>query len=793
MSQPFEQYFKSIYQHAPANSLIAWGDLYTPLYIPVGEYFGVVGDIPQDKNMYYTPAVLSAQARTKDNTIGASVLWADVDDYKDHNTLPLLPPTFVINSGRGKHLIYLLDKFYPADQIEAGNKTLADHLKLKGQSCWNVNRLLRVPGSNNCKYKEGIEGYDSPLPCVVEHANYHHIYRLDQLLKIKQYRDNLLVIGEKESRSERDQRLAVLLLGWGLPEDYVKMALLFHSDKARDEPGHYVDFTIEKANQWVSKKAKQSGGGGGIGADQLANVDFTPSAWLVSPDGRELGLTIKLTWGAKTVIAGATSENFANRGSIIRWLTEHTATRTFFGSDAKALALWGHLTELCPLEKRQLQVPSAGRYDLRTGQSIYIYSPNQSITDEGEVSVFWQPDIKINSGLYLGDADENVDMKEYSGVLAATLKTQPPEVIYPALGWVIASVFKPLFETFGASMPLLMLYGTRGSGKTTVIQDVLLPMIGAFTKPIASDITPFALAGHLGLTNAWPVWVGEYRASNHNSDVFQQLLRSAYDSGTMERGRPNQTVASYNLVAPVIVDGESPFSEPANLDRSVSLHLAQNTIQPGTVYEQSYQQLKTWDNLQRGKMARHFITWSLSKKIDQVKSYFQTGYEVLDGHSLTARSLNNLAIVWAGLMLLEDYVIDTGLEVDLKHDPDVLVRVALNTHIPGLGTKTQIDALVEQVTHFHLLPDLETDWDVHSGILWFNMTRVIHTLRVRTDPRMLSLQLQERVGHYITGPSRRRGGAEYWGIEIDKAQKFGLDIFKPEPLRGIEFPMSIEV
>jgi hypothetical protein len=188
-------------------------------------------------------------------------------------------------------------------------------------------------------------------------------------------------------------------------------------------------------------------------------------------------------------------------------------------------------------------------------------------------------------------------------------------------------------------------------------------------------------------------------------------------------------------------------------------------------------------------MARHLLSWSLGITQERIKAYMDTSYAVLDGNSLTARSLNNLSVVWTGLLLLQDYIAENSLAVNLEFNKDYLIKIAGNTHIPGLGTRTQIDTVVEQISHFWLLPDLEAEWEQDTGMLWFNMTKTMYALRIRVDQSMLRMQLQERVGHYITGPARRKGGAEYWGIDLSKAQKFGLDVYKPEKLRasGVTF------
>lgn len=118
------------------------------------------------------------------DAIGTSVLYVDYDtgiDYKaalSHVERLDLPPSMIVHSGGGLHLYWLLDRLYTDIlAIKARNKELAlmlnrgNDLKL-ADSCFDLARVLRVPGSHNIKRD----------PILATIISYHpdRIYTLDQ-------------------------------------------------------------------------------------------------------------------------------------------------------------------------------------------------------------------------------------------------------------------------------------------------------------------------------------------------------------------------------------------------------------------------------------------------------------------------------------------------------------------------------------------------------------------------------------------------------------------------------------
>src|SRR5690606_9668558 len=85
------------------------------------------------------------------------------------------------------------------------------------------------------------------------------------------------------------------------------------------------------------------------------------------------------------------------------------------------------------------------------------------------------------------------------------------------VGWFLASVLKEyLFRQHNYKFPVLQVYGTKGSGKTSTITALLDYFGHKDPKALPSD-RAFPVLKHLSMTNALAVFLDEYRESLHNS------------------------------------------------------------------------------------------------------------------------------------------------------------------------------------------------------------------------------------------------------------------------------------
>lgn len=793
------EFFEAIYTHTkdPHNAIIAWGSITTPRYLTVENLLldGVIDfdNIPQATDVFFTPGVLEEESRAIDSVIGSSVAWVDLDTYKfDREPKPLLPPTITVNSGRGRQMYWVLDKFVQTSYLAIINKCLSKHLHITGEGTHNPNRVLRVPGSNNCKFldkKYREQGYTDALPCEIVEFAPERVYAPKQLQLLKPYNLNMFYDFNLENgqpdRSRRDYAIATTLAMFGIDEELIKQSLIYYSSKARERED-YVEGTVAKALTSTTAKKKKT-----ASDDEdydVANVDFSATGQLMGSQHEDLGMSVLVSWDNQQLHLPATASDFLSSRNVVAWLDKAGAkTRTFYGSDKAAKKLWASLVAQCPTD-RHLLVSHAGRHRLDQ-QELLVYGPNSAMVypENGRnPDVFWKPDITVESRLDLGDPTDNIDRDSLATILRLAVGSQVPEIMQPALGWLFLNPFKSIIKNdLRLKFPVLMLYGSKGSGKTSLIQDVLLPFLGVQADPIAAELSYYSIIGHLSYWSAWPTWIDEYRISNRNSRELEQLCRSLYDRGRIERGTTNRSVESYELVGNLLISGEDHWADPANLERTVLLHPMKSNIQAGTAHRESYHKLRTWGVEHQAVMARHYLRWSLSKGAAVVDKYYRQGFDLFEPKLVGSvdRVINNVALTWAGLQLFLAFTEEMGIEFYLEPDVDEFLKSCALTTKPGLGTVTAIDNFVVKITSLQdAVPGLRMHWNQDNQILWFNLERVSAILKSTDDLNMMRLQLKERVGVYLKGPKRlpQRGNAEHWGIDIQKAQSLGLNVTAPQ-------------
>jgi hypothetical protein len=163
--------------------------------------------------------------------------------------------------------------------------------------------------------------------------------------------------------------------------------------------------------------------------------------------------------------------------------------------------------------------------------------------------------------------------------------------IWPMIGWYAASILKPWLEENHYRFPILNVAGTKGSGKTTLIQRVFLPLLGQVDpKTYDAGTTRFVTLALLGSSNAVPIAFSEFRY-----ELVERLLRIvllAYDTGHDPRGKGDQTTVDYPLSAPFSVDGEDLIEDPAARERLVVAHLHPNAIAEGSEGYKAFQVLR---------------------------------------------------------------------------------------------------------------------------------------------------------------------------------------------------------
>ena len=789
-------------------------------------------------------------------------VWVDLDATDDDERKTQLkkikefplPPSLVVNSGNGFHIYWLLRK--PTRKWASFAKIIKMFEKLlKSDSTGDIARILRVPGTMNTKDPS------NPLPVLVaeEFSDWSRQYSLRDVALVSKLFDKELKLRHKistgdsrgfPSRSERDWDVITKLVRAGFSDDTIRYIFAVHpiGDRARDDE-HYFETTLTKARdardapgtplniiiKTPSDAATHSADESlvTIQSDDDDEEEESPETdwgFVVGDDDGFLWRTLgkdphvvstfvfepkRLLKGDSVAIQDVLLGNVHASGHT--WPNVRFTRRAFSRTDAMqkeiTIAAWQWLgsdkdtKEYLPYLMSVLQekglphtraVPAIGRhgdvwvstsgaltateaFDELTAPLVYHAKAGHSLS----IDYFFPPE------------DELEELKRR--VREKMPKINIATSIWPMIGWFFATAYKPTLRKLNVRFPTLNVWGTRGSGKTSTITRIFLPLMGD-SDPVGRDCstTQFVMLSLLGATTSIPIAFTEFRQSAMSTSSYQRFLRyllQAYDTGRDARGRPDQTVQQYPLTSPFSVDGEDMIADAAARERIVAVNFAPENIREGTDEALAFADLA---DLPLKGLAGAYVQFVLAQ---------DARVRWLDAHSriteafpapLPDRVRNNYAIVVLGILSYCEFM---GAE-----SPDLhVLRESIESLVtPGGRTTLLIDDFIEDVVNavglnaassfFYKYYDgdnvlrfqLSTAFD-----WWYSKRRREGYDTLAKDA--LKQQLKERYKEYVLKPKGTSvNGTTKWmvGIDISKARTAGLDI--PESLLS-ETEVSISI
>ncbi|MCG8423335.1 MAG: CHC2 zinc finger domain-containing protein [Proteobacteria bacterium] len=150
---------------------------------------------------------------------------------------------------------------------------------------------------------------------------------------------------------------------------------------------------------------------------------------------------------------------------------------------------------------------------------------------------------------YQPPSQPDVELAAAATILPALLSLNAPEVILPILGWFFAAPLKSRITKQLGHFPILVVWGTQGSGKSSLIMEVFWPLLGVVSaEPYSATETEFALLKLLSATNSVPVFIDEYKPFDmpkYRRNTLHRTMRRLYTGEVEERGRADQSVVTY--------------------------------------------------------------------------------------------------------------------------------------------------------------------------------------------------------------------------------------------------------
>lgn len=110
----------------------------------------------EEYNVYFSSYLFSEKHRNRKYALGTRTIQADLDEA-DINKLPL-QPYILVESSPGRHQGYwVLEREVELAEHEALSRKLTYAIPLCDHSGWPIGRVLRLPGSFNHKYMDGVK------------------------------------------------------------------------------------------------------------------------------------------------------------------------------------------------------------------------------------------------------------------------------------------------------------------------------------------------------------------------------------------------------------------------------------------------------------------------------------------------------------------------------------------------------------------------------------------------------------------------------------------------------------
>ena len=297
--------------------------------------------------------------------------------------------------------------------------------------------------------------------------------------------------------------------------------------------------------------------------------------------------------------------------------------------------------------------------------------------------------------------DKEAERKLAAEVLPRLLELNAPDVILPILGWFFAAPLRPRLQRFMGHFPILMVWGTQGSGKSSLILNVFWPLLGVIApEAYSATETEFALLKLLSATNSVPVFIDEYKPFDMNKqrrNTLHRLMRRLYTGESEERGKADLTLVTYRLNAPLCLAGETRPIEPALVERILPANPEKDTLLRHPEHQQAFQALRNKDLSRLGaSIIRFLLGRDTRADLDVARKVIA---RLTEGRELPPRVRDNLEVMALGLVHFEEYAEHLGIKLpDL--DVQAAITAILGDLLEGGGTsvKTGLDLFLEELS-----------------------------------------------------------------------------------------------
>ena len=380
----------------------------------------------------------------------------------------------------------------------------------------------------------------------------------------------------------------------------------------------------------------------------LTNFIIVPIEMIISDTEAQMTADFVNDKGGIFRITCMTSD-FSNLQKFRNILNAHTISLSFYGGESDLEHLKDYISGY-PWQKKT-GIKAMGIYE-HEGRSVFV-SNEGTIAAKGasvENIVQLEKYISIRSGILNAEILSGEQLKELGKYI---LIYNEPQKTVSILAWIAGCFLKEYLRVQGVKFPHLFLIGEAGSGKSTTLERVVLPVFSTDKVTASTQVTPFTLMKEAASSSMVPFALDEFKPSKMDKTKLNALhnhFRDSYDGHEGRRGRADQSIVIYDLCAPMVIAGEESAEETAIRERSIELLFSKKDIRTPT-YSNAFDWIVSHSGILQG-LGKTLLRVVLSITPDTAFGWYSDGKGLFD-KSLPSRVVSNLACMYAGLKLIE--------------------------------------------------------------------------------------------------------------------------------------------
>ena len=257
---------------------------------------------------------------------------------------------------------------------------------------------------------------------------------------------------------------------------------------------------------------------------------------------------------------------------------------------------------------------------------------------------------------------EEISKEELSEVMKRLFGLFKPEKSINIIGSAISTLQVGQAIASNVKMHHLFIIGESGSGKTTILENVVAPLLNyPITEKQAMSTTPYAIEKILSIGN-YPVLFDEFKPSlmdDRKKARLKDIFHKSYDRMPTSRGNKGLELQKLFLNRPMIIAGEEGImdSEKASITRSCIVYLGKKDRAENSAVAKDW----LFDNeVLLKKLGKSLIIESLKMSAEEYKDLRATLRDKFN--DLSDRPQTTAISISCGIELLNKVLVKLGLQ-----------------------------------------------------------------------------------------------------------------------------------